>query len=90
MRCGAKSSPEQAQARLELTTIVSLAPGPFLAVKLAPWMKEYEAGFYSTLLGQIALTVALIFSAIAFFMARRLATRGLTLDVKETAVGTLA
>jgi Flp pilus assembly protein TadB len=81
---------KQAQARLE-STIVSLAPvGFFLAVKLVPWMKDYEAGFYSTLLGQIALTVALIFSAIAFFMARRLATRGLTLDVKETAVGTLA
>jgi len=81
---------KQAQARLE-STIVSLAPiGFFLAVKLVPWMKEYEAGFYSTLLGQIALTVALIFSAVAFFMARRLATRGLTLDVKETAVGTLA
>lgn len=80
---------KQAQARLE-STIVSLAPlGFFLAIKLIPWMKEYEAGFYSTLLGQIALTVGVIFSAVAFFMARRLASRGLTLDVKEVAVGAL-
>lgn len=80
---------KQAQARLE-STIVSLAQlGFFLAVKLIPWMKDYEAGFYGTLLGQIALTVGVVFSAVAFFMARRLASRGLTLDVKEVAVGTL-
>lgn len=74
---------KQAQARLE-SMIVSLAPmGFFLVMKILPWMRQYEAGFYASLLGQIALTVAIVFSAVAFFMARRLATRGLTLDVKE-------
>jgi hypothetical protein len=48
-------------------------------------MREYEGGFYSSLLGQIVLTVAILFSAVAFFMARRIATRGLTLDVKVVA-----
>jgi Flp pilus assembly protein TadB len=76
---------KQAQARLE-SLIVSLAPiGFFLAMKVIPWMRQYEEGFYSTLLGQIALTVAILFSGIGFFMARRLATRGLTLEVKEVA-----
>ena len=70
---------KQAEARLE-SLIVSLAPiGFFLAMKVIPWMRQYEEGFYSTLLGQIALTVAILFSGIGFFMARRLATRGLTL-----------
>ena len=73
---------KQAQARLE-SMIVSLAPmGFFLVMKIVPWMREYEGGFYSSLLGQIVLTVAILFSAVAFFMARRIATRGLTLDVK--------
>ncbi len=76
---------KQAQARLE-SMIVSLAPiGFFLLMKIAPWMREYEGGFYSTLLGQIALTVALMFSAASFFLAQRLAVRGLTLEVKEVA-----
>jgi Flp pilus assembly protein TadB len=75
----------QAQARLE-SMIVSLAPmGFFLVMKIVPWMREYEGGFYSSLLGQIVLTVAILFSAVAFFMARRIATRGLTLDVKVVA-----
>ena len=76
---------KQAQARLE-STIVSLAPvGFFLAMKVVPWLRAYENGFYQTLLGQIALTIAVIFSAVAFFLARRLATRGLTLEVKLVA-----
>lgn len=76
---------KQAQARLE-SMIVSLAPlGFFLVMKIVPWMRQYEEGFYSSLLGQIVLTAAIVFSAVAFFMARRLATRGLTLDVKEVA-----
>jgi Flp pilus assembly protein TadB len=73
----------QSQARLE-STIVSLAPLTFfLAMKLMPWMREYEADFYSTALGQIALLVAIIFSMLAFLLARRLAVRGLTLEVQE-------
>jgi Flp pilus assembly protein TadB len=76
---------KQAQARLE-SMVISLAPiGFFVLMKLVPWMRAYEDGFYSTLLGQIALTVVLMFSAAAFFLARRLATRGLTLEVKEVA-----
>jgi len=76
---------KQAQARLE-STIVSLAPvGFFLAMKIVPWLRAYENGFYQSLLGQIALTIAVIFSAVAFFLARRLATRGLTLEVKMVA-----
>jgi Flp pilus assembly protein TadB len=74
---------KQSQARLE-STIVSLAPlAFFLAMKLMPWMREYEAGFYSSGLGQIALLVAILFSMIAFLLARRLAVRGLTLEVEE-------
>lgn len=74
---------KQAQARLE-ATIVSLAPvGFFLLLKIAPWMREYEGGFYRSLLGQIVLVVALIFSMVAYFFSRRLATRGLTMEVKE-------
>jgi Flp pilus assembly protein TadB len=76
---------KQAQARLE-STVVSLAPmGFFLVMKLLPWMREYEAGFYATFLGQIALAVVIVFSMVAFFMARRMATRGLTMEVKELA-----
>ncbi len=74
---------KQSQARLE-SMVISLAPiGFFALMKIVPWMRDYEGGFYSTLLGQIALTVVMIFAAVAFFMARRLATRGLTLEVKE-------
>lgn len=76
---------KQSQARLE-STIVSLAPlAFFLAMKLMPWMREYEAGFYSSGLGQVALLVAIVFSMLAFFLARRLAVRGLTLEVEEAA-----
>jgi len=76
---------KQSQARLE-STIVSLAPwGFFLGIKLLPWMRAYESGFYSTALGQIILVGAALFSMISFFMARRLATRGLTLEIKEMA-----
>ena len=59
--------------------------GFFLVMKLLPWMREYEAGFYATFLGQIALAVVIVFSMVAFFMARRMATRGLTMEVKELA-----
>src|SRR3990172_543128 len=53
---------KQAQARLE-SLIVSLAPiGFFLVMKVLPWMREYEAGFYSSLEGQIVLIVSLVFS----------------------------
>ena len=45
--------------------------------------RSYEAGFYATAAGQIVLTVAVLFSAVAFLAARWLAMRGLTLDVKE-------
>ena len=76
---------KQSQARLE-STIVSLAPwGFFLGIKLLPWMRAYETGFYSTAMGQIVLVGAALFSMISFFMARRLATRGLTLEIKEVA-----
>lgn len=74
---------KQAQARLE-STVVSLAPlGFFLAMKLLPWMEGYEGGFYSSLPGQLALSLAVVFSMVAFFMARRIAVGGLTLEVKH-------
>jgi len=76
---------KQSQARLE-STIVSLAPwGFFLAIKLLPWMHEYEGGFYSTFLGQIVLVGAAIFSMLSFFMSRRISTRGMSLEVEEVA-----
>lgn len=76
---------KQAQARLE-STIVSLAPlGFFLAIKVLPWMRSYEGGFYSSLLGQLILALVVVFSMLAFFLSRRLAARGLTLEVKEAA-----
>jgi Flp pilus assembly protein TadB len=75
----------QATARLE-STIVSVAPlGFFAAIKILPWMRAYEAGFYSSSLGQLVLALAVVFSLIAFALARRFAMRGLTLEVKETA-----
>lgn len=74
---------KQSQARLE-STIVSLAPwGFFLALKLLPWMHEYEGGFFSTLLGQMTLVGAAIFSMLSFFMSRRISMRGMSLEVKE-------
>jgi tight adherence protein B len=74
---------KQSTARIE-GAIVSLAPtGFFLAMKLAPWMRDYEAGFYSTAMGQIVLSAVIVLSLVAFFLARKLATRGLTLEVKE-------
>lgn len=76
---------KQSQARLE-SVIISLAPtGFFLAIKLLPWMRDYEKGFYSTLLGQIVLLVVIVFSMIAFFLAQRIAVRGLAIQVKEVA-----
>jgi len=76
----------QTQARLE-SLIISLAPlGFFVAIKVVPWMQDYEAGFYATAAGQIVLTVAVLFSAVAFLAARWLAMRGLTLNVKEVAI----
>ena len=40
--------------------IISLAPmGFFFVIKLLPWMKDYEKGFYTTLLGQIVLLVVI-------------------------------
>ena len=76
---------KQSQARLE-STIVSLAPwGFFLAIKLLPWMREYEGGFFSTLLGQLTLVGAAIFSMLSFFMSRRISLRGMSLEVEEVA-----
>ncbi|RLC71018.1 MAG: hypothetical protein DRI81_18320 [Chloroflexi bacterium] len=75
----------QSQARLE-STIVSLAPwGFFLSIKLLPWMREYEGGFFSTLLGQLTLVGAAIFSMLSFFMSRRISLRGMSLEVEEVA-----
>lgn len=77
---------KQGQARLE-SIIVSAAPmGFFLIMKLLPWMREYSKGFYRSFLGQIVLSVAVVFSVASYFLANRLATQGLTLEVKE--VGT--
>lgn len=74
---------KQSQARIE-ATIVSLAPvGFFLLLKVLPWMRGYEQGFYSTALGQGVLLGALVFSVLAYVLSRRLATKGLTLEVKE-------
>lgn len=74
---------KQAQARLE-SSIICLAPMAFfVAMKILPWMRGYEAGFYSTGLGQIVLAGAVVFSALAFFLARKMATRGLNLEVEE-------
>ncbi len=77
---------KQAQARLE-AIIVSLAPiGFFLLLKLLPWMKGYEQGFYNSALGQLVLLVVLVFSVIAYVLSQRLATRGLNLEVQEVTV----
>ena len=76
---------KQSQARLE-STIVCLSPLIFfLALKILPWMRDYESGFYRTLLGQIVLAVAVVFSMLSFFLARKLATQGLVMEVKEVA-----
>lgn len=76
----------QSQARME-STLVSLAPWAFfLAIKLLPWMREYESGFFSTLLGQLTLVGAAIFSMLSFFMSRRISTRGMSLEVEEAPV----
>jgi hypothetical protein len=48
-------------------------------------MRSYEAGFYSSLLGQLILALAVVLSLVAFALARRFAARGLTLEVKEMA-----
>ncbi|HNT73495.1 MAG TPA: type II secretion system F family protein [Anaerolineae bacterium] len=78
---------KQSQARLE-AMIVSLAPvGFFLLVKVAPWMHEYEGGFYSTTLGQIVVLVAMVFSVVSYVLSRRMASKGLDLEVKEIPVG---
>ncbi len=74
---------KQSQARLE-SVIVSLAPiGFFLMMKVLPWMRQYEAGFYTTGLGQIVIVVAVIFSLIAYVLSQRIANKGLDLEVKE-------
>lgn len=74
---------KQSQARLE-SVIVSSAPLLFfLAMKLFPWMREYEQGFYKTLLGQIVLAGALLFSMLSYVLSRRIASRGLTMEVRE-------
>ncbi|MCP4538211.1 MAG: hypothetical protein GY832_13815, partial [Chloroflexi bacterium] len=76
---------KQSQAKME-SVIISLAPmGFFFVIKLLPWMKSYEKGFYTTLLGQIVLLVVIVFSMIAFFLSQRIAVRGLTIEVKEVA-----
>jgi Flp pilus assembly protein TadB len=74
---------KQAQARLE-STIVSLAPiAFFLAMKLLPWLREYEGGFYRTLTGQFVLVGAILFSTLSYFLSQKIATRGLILEVQE-------
>lgn len=74
---------KQAQARLE-SVIVSLAPlGFFLLLKVMPWMQSYENGFYSTLLGQLVILIAVVFSIIAYVLSQRIATRGLALEIQE-------
>lgn len=76
---------KQAEARIE-SIIVSLAPiGFFLGMKLVPMLQRYEGGFYTTVGGQIVLTIVVLLSVAAFTLARWLAGRGLTLDVKEVA-----
>jgi Flp pilus assembly protein TadB len=76
---------KQGQARLE-SIIVSAAPiFFFVVIKLVPWMRQYEDGFYRTFLGQIVLAVALVFSILSFFLSNKIATAGLTLEVKEEA-----
>jgi hypothetical protein len=54
-------------------------------MKILPWMREYEGGFYRSFLGQVVLAVAVVFSMISYFLAQKLASRGLTLEVKEVA-----
>lgn len=74
---------KQAQVRLE-STIISLAPmGFFLVMKLLPWMRQYENGFYNTALGQGVLLIAVVFSVLAYGFSRRLAGRGLNLEIQE-------
>ena len=76
---------KQAQVRTE-TLIVCLAPLTFfLILKLVPSMRVYEHGFYSTWPGQVALTTVVLLSAAAFFLSRRLALRGLTIEAREVA-----
>ena len=75
----------QAQVRTE-TLLVSLAPLTFfLVIKLVPALQAYEHGFYSTWPGQVALTVVVIMSAACFFLSRRIASSGLTVEAKEVA-----
>jgi Flp pilus assembly protein TadB len=74
---------KQAQARLE-STIVSLAPiAFFFSMKLLPWLREYEGGFYRTLTGQFVLVGAILFSTLSYFLSQKIATRGLILEVQE-------
>jgi len=74
---------KQAQARLE-STLVSLAPlAFFLAMKILPWLREYEGGFYRTFLGQMIFAGAMFFSVLSYFLSQKLATRGLILEVQE-------
>jgi Flp pilus assembly protein TadB len=76
---------KQAESRIE-SIIVSLAPiAFFLGMKLVPMLQRYEGGFYATVGGQIALVIVVLLSLAAFALARWLAGRGLTLDVKEVA-----
>ena len=76
-------SAKQAQVRTE-TLIVCLAPLTFfLILKLVPAMRAYEHGFYSTWPGQVALTATVLLSSAAFFLSRRLALRGLTIEARE-------
>lgn len=76
---------KQAESRIE-SLIVSLAPiGFFLGMKLMPMLQRYEGGFYTSLGGQITLVIVVLLALAAFVLARWLAGRGLTLDVKEMA-----
>lgn len=74
---------KQALARIE-SIIVCLAPvGIFILMQVTPSLRMYEGSFYQEGQGEIILTLSMIGSAVAFFLARYLATRGLTLEVKE-------
>jgi Flp pilus assembly protein TadB len=73
----------QAQNRTT-SLIVSIAPlGFFIALKVLPFLQPIEQGFYSTVPGQIVLTIVIILSALAFFLSRRIASRGLSIEAKE-------
>ena len=76
---------KQSQARLE-SSIVSAAPVLFfLLMKIMPWLRGYEQGFYKTMLGQIILAGAIILGMASYVLSTRIASSGLALEIKEVA-----